>query len=569
MVLQHRQPPYNRVNLRPSETLEVRPIAPSQSDPRMGQIFRLLLTSASCLLLVAGANVVNLELTFAVTRARWQAVALALGASPRSLFAAAAVEGALLVAAAALVGAGLAALGLRALTALLPAAVTSSLANPLDVDGRTFAFLLGVSATVWLLAELPVALGASRTNMLRALRFEGRSMSGSLAGAWIRRALTVVEVATTVALLVGATLTARSYAALLGIPKGFDVEGIAAIDVAQRPGSSEKASELSQRLAHAWRARPDVLYAAPASGIPPGRGGAINAGLSISGRDGTQGQVTVAGYGVDPQFFSAMRLPLIAGRAFMPDDSSDAVVIDEGFARRYWPDGSALGAHFSFGGSRFNSGSGQYVVVGIAQHMRTSEDSATAASAESFPIYFRLEDGYSPLSFVLRLTDPTRLDDVVAMARTLAPDARIRAEFIRDRYAAMFSNEMIAASIMSVFSGLAFVVAIAGIYAVMAFLVASRTREIGIRVALGADRGRIQRLVLGGSLALVVAGAVIGGAAAFAGARWAASLLVGVSPTDPWTYAGVTISVTLAALIATWQPARAAAAVDPTILLRD
>jgi ABC-type antimicrobial peptide transport system permease subunit len=155
------------------------------------------------------------------------------------------------------------------------------------------------------------------------------------------------------------------------------------------------------------------------------------------------------------------------------------------------------------------------------------------------------------------------------MAKTLSPGDRIRGEFMRDRYAAMFSNEMIAASIMSVFSGLAFVVAIAGLYAVMAFLVASRTREIGIRVALGADRARIQRLVMGGSLALVATGAAIGGVTAFVGARWASSLLIGVSTTDPWTYAAVIGSVTIAALLATWQPARAAAAVDPTILLRD
>jgi hypothetical protein len=374
--------------------------------------------------------------------------------------------------------------------------------------------------------------------------------------------------AATTGLLVGALLAGRSYMTLLGTPKGFDTYGVGVVSVRQRPGAVEKAEDLGPRILSSLRARPDVRYAAAAQGAPPSSGGGINGNLRIVGRDEPLGLVTVNSYGVDSQFFAAMRLPIVDGSPFSDGHQSEAVVIDEEVAKKYWPGSSPVGERITFGNARFFRGTGVYEIVGVAKHMRTNYDPAVGTSGDTFALYYRLDDD-AALTFVVRFTDPSRLDDAVAMVRNHTPGDLVTGELLTDRYAAHFSNEMIAASIMSVFSGLAFVVAIAGIYAVMAFLVASRTREIGIRVALGADRGRIQRLVLGGSLALVVAGAVIGGVAAFAGARWAASLLVGVSPTDPWTYAGVTISVTLAALIATWQPARAAAAVDPTILLRD
>ena len=155
------------------------------------------------------------------------------------------------------------------------------------------------------------------------------------------------------------------------------------------------------------------------------------------------------------------------------------------------------------------------------------------------------------------------------MVRTLAPGARIRSEFVADRYANMFANEMLAASVMSAFGVVAFLVAVAGVYGVMAFMVASRTREIGIRMALGADRRSISRLVLGSSVRLVVAGAALGIAGALIASRWVGSLLFGVRPTDPWTYVLVTAAVIATAMVASWHPARQAAHVDPSRLLRD
>jgi ABC-type antimicrobial peptide transport system permease subunit len=174
-----------------------------------------------------------------------------------------------------------------------------------------------------------------------------------------------------------------------------------------------------------------------------------------------------------------------------------------------------------------------------------------------------------PLSFVARLSSESRRDDVEAMLRAVSPTSRIRVQFIRDRYARLFADEMLAAAVMNIFGVLALVVTSAGVYSVMAFLVAGRTREIGIRMALGADRGAITRMVVGSSARLVGVGALTGIAIAFVGARWGSTLLFGVSPRDPLTYGGAAVLVVAIAIIATWRPAFVAGRVDPSRLLRD
>ena len=155
------------------------------------------------------------------------------------------------------------------------------------------------------------------------------------------------------------------------------------------------------------------------------------------------------------------------------------------------------------------------------------------------------------------------------MVRSLAPGARVRVTPIEDRYAATFANEMLASNIMTAFGALAFVVAAAGVYGVMMFLVASRTREIGVRMALGADRAAVTRMVLRSSLAPVLIGAAIGIAGAIAASRWAQSMLFGLASTDARTYFLIAGLVVGAAALATWQPARHAGRVAPSVLLRE
>jgi putative ABC transport system permease protein len=548
-------------------TTEARSILPAQVDPRMRRIFLLLCAAAGCLLLVACANVVNLELTMALARARTYAIAIALGASGGTLLRTALLEGALTLAAAAALGAALASQGIAFLAWTLPPVMTSALAHQLAFDRRAFVFTAGITTASWLVTSLPVAVVSLRTNVLDSLKRDGRTLSTSRGGTRVRQALTIAEVAMTVVLLAGALLSARSYAALLAIPKGFDTARVVSLTVRQAPDSREADRDLQARLLAALKSRADVVNATVVGASPPGSGGAIAGNLQIVGRPERMGIVTLGLYDIDLDYFRTMRLPLRRGREFEAADPPGAVIVDEGFATRYWPKGDALGARFNTGGAGW-SGASEFDIIGIAAHMRTQRDSVSAASDEFFPVYKRLGN-YAPLSYAVRLADPSTVGALTSMIRTLAPGARVRTEFLHDRYANMFANEMLAASIMSAFGVFAFLVAIAGIYGVMAFLVAGRTREIGIRMALGADGGSISRLVLGSSARLVMVGAVFGIMGAFAVARWAGSLLFGVTPTDPLTYVSVTAAVVATALVATWQPARQAAHVDPSRLLRD
>ena len=172
------------------------------------------------------------------------------------------------------------------------------------------------------------------------------------------------------------------------------------------------------------------------------------------------------------------------------------------------------------------------------------------------------------MGFLVRIDPPTRLEDVTRAVRSIDSSFRLRTEWIDETYATTFADRRLAARVVTAFGLLAFAVAIAGLYGVMTLLVAGRTREIGIRMALGADHQHIRRLVLGSTVRLGTAGSACGIALAVAGSRWIESQLFGVSPTDPLTHVLVVVIVLVAALTAAWGPARRAVRVDPTIALR-
>jgi putative ABC transport system permease protein len=337
--------------------------------------------------------------------------------------------------------------------------------------------------------------------------------------------------------------------------------------VGQQPGAKEAAAALQERILGAVRSAPFVSYAGAASSVPPGGGGGINGQLTVNNQKLTD-RVTASGFGVDPEFFSAMALPIVEGRAFTAADPPNMVVVDQGFAKKYWPIGTAIGSVISFQGAGFGSTGSSFNVIGVAAHMRNSRDTPTGVSPDAFPLYYRLID-YAPLWFAVRLTDDSRLPDLKTLVRTVTPTSRVRVEFVRDHYAKVYANEMVAASIMRIFGVLALIVAVTGIYSVMAYMVAGRTREIGLRMALGADSRSITSMVLSSSLSMVLAGAAVGIGAALIAARWGSSLLFGVSARDPWIYTSVAAVVIATAVIATWRPALVAARVDPSKLLRE
>jgi len=562
LVQKRRAPPWNGL---PSEKGSLGPLG-GATDAPLQKMLWLLCSAAGALLLIACANVVNLELASSAAAARRSAITLALGASRGHLIGVLILEGALMIGAAVTLAAVIATQGLTLLQSTLPTSISAALVNPLDLDVRACAFMAAVSSIAWLLTSLPVALTASRVSVLDAIRSESRSTTGSRAHAVVRRALTVAEIGISMALLIASLLSARSYASLLAIPKGFDAAGVVGIDMATKPGTTEPPDQLRARVLTALRAAPFVRYVGAVTANPPGGGGSISGKFVMNGR-AVDTFVTAAGYGVEPDYFRAMDLRMLEGRAFTDVDPPNSVVIDEALAQKYWPAGHAVGTTIGLNGVSIGGIGDVVQAVGVAAHLRNSADAASHVSATTFPLYYRL--GHSAtMSLVARISDPARLDDLKSIVRAQAPSLRVRAEFLRDRYARIYANEMLAAYVMNIFGAIALVVAIAGIYSVMTFMVASRLREIGVRMALGADRRQIRSMVFRSSLTMVLAGAGAGVAAALVGARWGASLLFGVSARDPWIYSGVAALVIVTALLATWRPAAAASRVDPSTLLR-
>ena len=523
----------------------------------------VLLGAAVSLLLTACANAASLELAGALARARTYAIQLAVGASRTELVRTGLLEGMCLVGTAALAAAVLAYLGTDALVRYLPPSLTASV-NPIDVDYRALLVTTGFAGLAWILSSLPLVAFAWRANLLELLKIEGASISASRAGALWRRALTVAQVALAVMLLVGSVLYVRSYLGLVRLDKGFDSSGVVAISLTIPPqllGSGAERAAMAQTILERLRARPGVLGAFEGS-PPPSTGDSptSNDHIEVDGRPPMETNILVPRLWVDPDYFRVLGIPLVAGRMFEPGDPPTNVIITESLARRLWPDGDAVGHRFRedplFEWSH---------VIGVVKHVRTTYDGTSGperyfqkyslrqppppatASTASTPRSSSGGAAYGFLTVTARVDSRSRASDLYQTVRSIDTRNILKVEFVDDQYARQFADRLLATRIITGFGVLAFVVAAAGIYGVMAFLVANRAREIGIRMALGADSRRIRRLVLESSMWLVLLGAAIGIGGAVVASRWAQSQLFGVRATDPMTIVLVTVAVVVTA----------------------
>jgi hypothetical protein len=272
-----------------------------------------------------------------------------------------------------------------------------------------------------------------------------------------------------------------------------------------------------------------------------------------------------------------LRLPFRAGRTFAASEPATSAIVTETFAQQYWPGEPALGKRFKQPGDKT-----WLEIVGVTGRIRNETDRRDEPSRVEHQVFVpwrplaanevmtanRTPPPYYTVSFAVRLRDAAAAVAVRDAVRTVDDRLLARAEAVDDLYAALFVDTRVGATVVSAFGVLAFAVALAGIYGVMAFLVAGRGREIAIRMALGAAGRDVRRQVLASALTFVVAGAIAGVLAAWALSRFVASQLSGVSPTDAPTYAVVALLVVVAAVVATWQPARRAARIDPAAALR-
>ncbi|HEX5071472.1 MAG TPA: ABC transporter permease [Vicinamibacterales bacterium] len=546
----------------------------------------VLIGAALCLLLGACANAASIELAGAVQRMRVHAIQLALGASRARLARVAALEVLVLVVLASILAIVAAWAAFAVLRPNLPASLMSN--NRLDLDGRVAVFMVLTAAVTWLFSAAPAVMAASRASLVSIIKAGDRTAASSRRAAFIRRALTVGQIAVAVTLVIGGLLYARSYRNLLAVDKGFDSRDLYSVDWTMPANyftSAGQSADFNQRAVDALRAAPGVA-AVMRSSPPPSVGDSpMQSAIEIDDRPPASPPELIGRKWIDQDYFRVITLPLKQGRLPRPDDPQTNVVVPEQFARRLFADGRAVGHTF-----RRSPREPWLTIIGVVGDFRTDRtrmpaptdrqiyfywmsppvQPATPANAPAAPQVPAVDSGVSSRFFTLTVRvkpggGPAALVDA---GRRVDPKLTVSVESVDDEYATKSADTRLASEIVAGFSIFAFGISMAGMYGVMAFLVAGRTREIGVRMALGADLPAVRRLVLGSSARLAVIGAGLGLGMAFLSARWVQSELFGVSATDPAVFAVAALSVVATAVGASWPPARQASRVDPVVALR-
>jgi putative ABC transport system permease protein len=554
------------------------PMGKAQKDPRAytnsgaftsfdaPRLFTMLTAVAICLAAIVWLNVAGLTLASALERIRIYSLQSVLGATRAMLIRASVFENAIPTATGALAGAGLAIWGTSALAAALPPALGSLLANPIDIDYRAAAVMAAIAITGAIVTSVPAVWWATRPALADRLRHTGPSATMSRTQVTARYVLMTGQMSLTVVLLVLSVLLVRSYVARRDQDKGFDSAALATIEVRQPAGTSRKPAELDRAILSRLRSSSVVDSIARTGRLPPGLRGGNAADLWIEGSATPAGQVANTHFEVDPEYFQTMGIRLLAGRFTVAGDSSNQVVVDAEFARRFFPNGDPIGARY-WTGRPEPPKAGPYEIVGVASRVRL-DTSQVPMGGDVYVVHRTLPAGAAPLSYVVRLPAADRLADVAALVRSIAPDSLVRTRLMEDRYAEVYGDSRIAAGLTGGFALIAFPVAMVGLYGVTAVIVASRTREIGIRLALGAGKPEIRRLVIGPAMRFLAAGVILGVVVAVLASRSIESQLHGVKPVDPALYVAVAIAIGATAFVATWRPARRALRVDPIITLR-
>ncbi|HEV8429036.1 MAG TPA: ABC transporter permease [Pyrinomonadaceae bacterium] len=543
---------------------------------KLRRSFWLLLGACAFVLLIACANVSNLLITQATVRERELAVRAALGASRRRLARQALSEAFLLVSIGAAGGLAFGIWSLRMLVALLPAELLPFFVK-MELDGRALAFALLVSVLTCLLVGLVPALRTGSVDLDQSLKEGGRSGTG--AGMQrIRGLLVITEIALAVVLLAGAGLMLRSFARLQNTSPGFTAENLLHLEINptyQRPEDYrvEFMSRHYQRLLERVAQVPGVIAVAANSDLPfVGQKPWYRGEFSIKGQPPEEeNQNPLVNYqAVSPDYFRVMQIPLLRGRVFTdydnlrPDGHRDVAIVSARLAARVWPNADPIGKRINCD----DDGAGCAEIVGIVGDVRHN----SLTDGVGYDLYYPCYQSYSKQThFVARTQgDPMTLaNDIQRAIWQVAPDTGV----FNVMPVTMLSANTVWQSrlwglLFGIFSGIALVMAAAGIYGVMAYFVTQRTREIGVRIALGAQWRDVLRLIMSSGMSLVAVGLTIGLAGALALTRLMTSLLFEVSPTDPITFGVVALCMVLAALLACYIPARRATKVDPLIALR-
>jgi putative ABC transport system permease protein len=527
---------------------------------------KILFAAVALVLLIACANVANLLLARAAARRKEFAVRAALGASRRRIIRQLLVESLMLSLAGGALG-----LLFASWAMLLFARVASETVprlTDLSLNREVFAFNLVASVVTGILFGLAPALKLSKTQLQETLK-DNSATTSERHGKRMRGTLVVVEVAFSVTLLVGAGLLVKSMFRLLRSENGFNPNGLLTMDVKISRGRFPNREELSgvlHRLLESAQAVPGVEHAAISTNLPGFKDGWTN-DIAVEGYQTLKGELIEVDWAiVSADYFKTMQVPILHGRTFTEDEDRQGkpvVLVDESLARRFWPNESAVGKHIKYDSAT------PHEIIGVVKQVgfygleekplikiytpmgrfpqRTMTLSIRSATTDAQALTSSIRHALQATEKDVPVTEVATLNEI--LAREAAP---------RRFNAALFS----------VFAALALLLAGTGVYGVIAYSVARRTHEVGIRMALGAQRHDVLGLFINDGMRLVLLGLVLGLGGAFALTRVMSSLLFGVKATDLTTFAVVAISLLGVGLLACYLPARRATKVDPLVALR-
>ncbi|MGA9770722.1 MAG: ABC transporter permease [Blastocatellia bacterium] len=531
----------------------------------------ILLSAVGCVLLIACANVANLLLARATTRQKEMAIRSALGASRLRVVRQLLTESVTLAITGGALGLLIALWGTDLLVVLSGDDIPR--ATEIRLDGGVLLFTLAVSVLTGLIFGLVPAIQSSRPDLSESLKEGGRSSTEGARRNLIRSALVVFEVAIAIVLLVGAGLLIESLRRLQNINPGFNPKNVLTLKMGlpDVKYTTEKQVAFYRELLERINALPGVAQASAVLPLPLS-GDRMRISFETEGRPLAQGDLPSAELRtIGMNYFRAMGIPLIKGRDITARDDGKApsvVIINSAFAEKFFPGEDPVGKHIRPSISFDDNQPAMREIVGIVGNVRHLKLNA-AEDAEFYAPHAQIP--FDSMSLVIKGdSDPRNLVGAIQQeVRALDKDLPVfDIKMLDDYVAASVAQPRFNTLLLAIFAGLALALTAVGLYGVMSYAVAQRTHEIGIRMALGAQSSDVLRMVVGQAMILTLIGVVIGLSAAFALTRLMASLLYGVSATDPATFAIVSVLLSAVALAACWLPARRATKVDPMIALR-
>jgi putative ABC transport system permease protein len=563
---QYREQNPNMPDADPSVVMTVDPLREQVVADVRGKVL-MLSAAVAVVLLIACANVTSLLLSRGLARRREIAVRTALGASRGSVVQQLLTESLLVAAVAGVLGIGLSWLATRALTRWGAGQLPQGI--PVGIDLRVLLFTVGISLVTGIVFGTVPALQLSRTDLQSTLRDEGRGSSAGHGRVRMKSLLVIGQVALSLLLLIGAGLLLRSFGKLLQVEPGFEANNVLAMNVSLptvKYAKPERQIAFFDELLRRVQALPGV------------RDAAVSATLPLTWKRITpmlpEGQPNVPLSqrpfldieAISPQWFQTMRVPLRGGREFTDADNAQSpkvVIVNETFVRRFWPNQNAIGKHVVVG--RWPDAA---EVVGVAADVK-NKGLAQDTQAQVYVAFPQLPWGN--MNLLVRTTVPPL--SISSAVRTqisaVDPDQPVTGiqtvDELMDKSRAQPRFTMM---LLSFFSAAALALAVIGIYGVLAYFVAERRVELGIRLALGAERRDIVRMVLRQGMALVISGIVIGLLAALIASKLMSSLLYNVGTRDGWTFVLAPLVFLGIALLASYLPARRATEVDPVEALR-